>query len=273
MSAARIRRVAWRCRSESCRTRHAGQCVGEYADSVNNISAAASTVGLSGYRRLFALGQAPERREQSRTQKDQHRRRGDAAHDGEPGDAGVRHRGLQAPRRLRTRRSHHRWPRRTARACAISVPPSPRSWMIRASTGNAVMAIAAPRNSVALNARRRRRTDPGTFISNGVRDDRHEEWHDDAGDRYRHGAGRIGLKSSLRKFEADQKHVDADAKLRHDVQQRLRFRRKQEPLDARAPAALTRMARAPRRRSFRRSPAADAASGAPASRKAGRSPG
>jgi hypothetical protein len=50
-----------------------------------------------------------------------------------------------------------------------AVPVSPRSWMIRASIGNAVMARAAPRNSAACHAVVRSEKRPGIRTSQRAR--------------------------------------------------------------------------------------------------------
>ncbi len=48
------------------------------------------------------------------------------------------------------------------------VPVSPRSWMMRASIGNAVIAIAAPRNNATSRKRVLSENSPGTCCSQGA---------------------------------------------------------------------------------------------------------
>ena len=53
------------------------------------------------------------------------------------------------------------------------------------------------------------------------------------GDGDRHRARRVAPEFVAAEIEPDQKHVQRDAELRHDVQHRLRFGRKQEGLQVR----------------------------------------
>ena len=48
------------------------------------------------------------------------------------------------------------------------VPARPRSWMIRASIGNAVIAMAAPRNRATSRKRALSANNPGTCCSHGA---------------------------------------------------------------------------------------------------------
>ena len=261
--------------AESRRTRRAGRWQSAiHADSMNSMSATASTVVLKGWP---AACRVPPAGRAARTcagpRNIMTRRQADAADDRD-----ARPRRGPAPKLASTTASTHQAiASPIAAADSDSVPISdslrPRSWMMRASTGNAVMAMAAPRNSVALNCETFAENSPGTLRRYGVpamatRNGTTMPEIDTAT-----ALGAFARKSSLRNSSPTRNMYRPMPSCATTYSTRLRFGRKQEPLNFRAPAALTTKARAPRRRSFRRSPAADAATGAPASRRAGRSPG
>src|SRR6187397_2859577 len=121
-----------------------------HADRVHNINAAASTPGLSAW--PASCSRSASRPNGANSHGPNEMSNADSTM---PPTIASQAMPAPAPRLASTTATTHHAtasPMAAAdKACvAMMVPDSPRSWMMRASTGKAVMAIAAPRNSVAL---------------------------------------------------------------------------------------------------------------------------
>ena len=134
---------------------------------------------------------------------------------------------------------------RQATAWRSAVPPSPRSWMMRASTGKRGDGDRGAEEQRGLEARdTRARTIPVRASATAWRRSRRGTARRCRTPRPRPRWARWLRKSIAAEAEPDQEHVEADAELRDDVQHRLRFRREQQRLELGREQRLTRTGRA-----------------------------